>query len=560
MRVPMIAGCAGLGLLLLAGNAAAAGVDLAQSDTSMQGLLDMILEASNEWGPRLHGYAVSLFWGLALIQFVWTFFPMVFKQADFGELVGELIRFIMVIGFFLILLDHSTEWASAVVNSFRQAGAHAAGLPSPELMPGDMFATAVEFSRAILTGMSVFSPSQSIVVALAAILVLMAFAFIAAFIFVTLVEAYVVINASVLFMAFGASQWTREYTMAVIRYAVSVGTKLFMVTLIVGLILTVAKKWQVAYTNDEASLMTLVGLSLVCAYLTKTIPELIAGMISGASSGGGSAIGGMAAAAVAGAAAAAATIATAGAAAPAAAGALGAGGSGAGTAATGGIGGGGLAASINSSFAGGAAGGGSSATSTSASSAGLGSSTGGSSAAKSAGAKVGGSASVGPSGSSPAPQLGQGVQQAAKQAGKAAQGNGDDSKGEAATQPQATPQGDQGSGSSQSAPQASQQPLEDAQGNGGGLSAHNVASVATRAAGLMAAMSVPGMEGAAGISLGAGTPQAVPGSDGDNADSGEAREPANVIRGADLTTTSQAESGTKEAAPSPNTQSPEQQS
>ena len=50
-------------------------------------------------GPCLHGYAVNLFWSLALIQFVWTFFPMVFKQVDFGELVGELIRFIMVIGF-----------------------------------------------------------------------------------------------------------------------------------------------------------------------------------------------------------------------------------------------------------------------------------------------------------------------------------------------------------------------------------------------------------------------------------------------------------------------------
>lgn len=555
MRVPMIAG---LFLMLLAGSAAA-GVDLAQSDTSMQGLLDMILEASNEWAPRLHGYAVNLFWSLALIQFVWTFFPMVFKQVDFGELVGELIRFIMVIGFFLILLDHSTEWASAVVNSFRQAGAHAAGLPSPELMPGDMFATAVEFSRAILTGMSVFNPSQSIVVALAAILVLMAFAFIAAFIFVTLVEAYVVINASVLFMAFGASQWTREYTMAVIRYAVSVGAKLFMVTLIVGLILTVAKKWQVAYTNDEASLMTLVGLSLVCAYLTKTIPELIAGMISGVSSGGGGAIGGMAAAGVAGvagAAAAAATIATAGAAAPAATRAIGASGSDAGVAAApGGIGTGGLASAINSSFAGGGG-----TASTGASSSGLGSSTGGSSAAKSAGAKVGGSVSSGPSGGSPLTQPSQGVQQAAKKAAKAALGNGDDSKGKAAAQPQAKPQEDQGGSSLQSTLQASQQYAGGAQDNGGGLSAHNVASAATRAVGLMAAMSVPGMEGTAGISLGAGTPQAVPSSGGDNVDNGEGREPANVIRGADLATAAETESGTKEAAPSPKTQSPGEQS
>ncbi len=555
MRGPRITGYIGLCLMLLAGRtAAAAGVDLAQSDTSMQGLLDMILEASNEWGPRLHGYAVNLFWSLALIQFVWTFFPMVFKHADFGELVGELIRFIMVIGFFLILLDHSTEWASAIVNSFRQAGAHAAGLPSPELMPGDMFATAVEFSRAILTGMSVFNPSQSIVVALAAIIVLMAFTFIAAFIFVTLVEAYVVINASVLFTAFGASQWTREYTMAVIRYAVSVGAKLFMVTLIVGLILTVAKKWQLAYTNDEASLVTLVGLSLICAYLTKTIPELIASMISGASSGGGGAIGGMAAAGVAGAAAAAATIATAGAAAPAAAGALGASGGSAGAATgAGGIASGGLASAINSSFAGGGAGG---AASTGASGSGLGSSTGGSSAARSAGAKVGGSASSAPSGSSPPSQPSQGVQQAAKKAAKAALANGDDSKGTAAAQPQAKPKEDQGGISSQSTLQAYQQHAGFAQGNGGGLSAHNVASVATRAVGLMAAMSVPGMEGTAGISLGAATPQAVPSAVDDNVDN----DTANTIRGADLATSAETESGTKEAAPSPKTQSLGEQS
>ena len=279
-------------LLLPFGNAMAAGLDLAQSNTSMTGLLVLIQNASNDWGPRLHGYAVTVFWSLALIQFIWTFVPLVFKQADFSELIGELIRFLMIIGFFNILLDHSTEWAGAIIDSFRQAGAHAASLPTSELMPGDMFAMAVEFSRSILSGISIFNGSLNIVVALAALIVLLSFSFIAAFVFVTLVEAYVVINASVLFMAFGASQWTREYTLAVIRYTVSVGAKLFIVTLIVGLILSVAEKWQAAYTNDEASLMTLVGLSLMCAYLTKTIPDLIAGMINGSSMGGGSSLGG----------------------------------------------------------------------------------------------------------------------------------------------------------------------------------------------------------------------------------------------------------------------------
>jgi len=496
----------------------AAGLDLAQSNTSMTGLLVSIQNASNDWGPRLHGYAVTVFWSLALIQFIWTFVPLVFKQADFSELIGELIRFLMIIGFFNILLDHSTEWAGTIIDSFRQAGAHAASLPTSELMPGDMFAMAVEFSRSILSGISIFNGSLNIVVALAALIVLLSFSFIAAFVFVTLVEAYVVINASVLFMAFGASQWTREYTLAVIRYTVSVGAKLFIVTLIVGLILSVAEKWQAAYTNDEASLMTLVGLSLICAYLTKTIPDLIAGMINGSSMGGGSSLGGMAAAGAAGAAAAVATIATAGAAAPAAAGALGAAGSG------------GLAASINSSFAGGssAAGAGGGAVSTGAGSAGGGSGTGGSSAAKSAGAKVGGSASGGPSDSGPVTQSSQGVQQVAKQAGKAAQRNVDDPKGEAA----ATPQGVPGGGRSQSTPQASQQRTDDAQEGRSGISGHQVANALTRGAGILSAISVPGMEGAASMGGGFGGDQSQvnsgSGSGGDN--SIEASETSDIIR------------------------------
>lgn len=507
----------------------AAGLDLAQSNTSMTGLLVLIQNASNDWGPRLHGYAVTVFWSLALIQFIWTFVPLVFKQADFSELIGELIRFLMIIGFFNILLDHSTEWAGTIIDSFRQAGAHAASLPTSELMPGDMFAMAVEFSRSILSGISIFNGSLNIVVALAALIVLLSFSFIAAFVFVTLVEAYVVINASVLFMAFGASQWTREYTLAVIRYTVSVGAKLFIVTLIVGLILSVAEKWQAAYTNDEASLMTLVGLSLICAYLTKTIPDLIAGMINGSSMGGGSSLGGMAAAGAAGAAAAVATIATAGAASPAAAGALGAAGSGA-SAASAASGSGGLAASINSSFAGGssAAGAGGGAVSTGAGSAGVGSGTGGSSAAKSAGAKVGGSASGGPSGSGPVPQSSQGVQQAAKQAGKAARRNVDDPKGEAA----ATPQGVQGGGRSQSTPQASQQRTGDAQEGHGGISGHQVANALTRGAGILSAISVPGMEGAASMGGGFGGDQSqVDSGSGSGSDNSiEASETSNIIR------------------------------
>ncbi len=473
-----------LASVFMAGNAMAA-TDLSHADTSVQGLLDLVLQQSHQWSAKLYDYAIRLFWLLASIQFIWTFMPLVMKQADFGEIVGELLRFVLVIGFFLAVMKYSVEWSTAIVDSFRDAAASASGL-GRALEPGDMLAVALDFGRTMVEGISVFSPAKGLLIAVCAILVLACFAFIAAFMFVTLVEAYVIINASVLFLGFGGSQWTREFAIAPMRFTVAIGAKLFVLTLIVGLVVQSAKQWLAAYTNDEASLMTMVGLALVCCYLTKTIPDLIGGMISGTSMGGGSAIGGMALAGAAGAAAAAATIATAGAAAPAAAGALGTAGTGgaagASVAGAGGIGGGGLASSINSSFAGGGAP--AAAAAHGGAAAGLGASTGGQAAAQgasSAGARVGGSAAPQSPGTAPQ-QPSSGVQQATKQAGRAAQGNDDKDQ-------QRAPKGG-------------------VVGSGNGFS--QAANASAKALGVMTSMAVPGMENAHSLSLGAGSPPPVP--------------------------------------------------
>ncbi|MBC3338629.1 P-type conjugative transfer protein TrbL [Pseudomonas proteolytica] len=470
---------------VFAGGDAVAATDLSHADTSIQGLLDLVLQQSHQWSGKLYDYAIRLFWLLASIQFIWTFMPLVMRQADFGEIVGELLRFILVIGFFLAVMKYSVEWSTAIVDSFRDAAASASGL-GRALEPGDMLAVALDFGRTMVEGISVFSPAKGLLIAVCAILVLACFAFIAAFMFVTLVESYVIINASVLFIGFGGSQWTRDFAIAPMRFTVAIGAKLFVLTLIVGLIVQSAKQWLAAYTNDEASLMTMVGLALVCCYLTKTIPDLIGGMISGTSMGGGSAIGGMAVAGAAGAAAAAATIATAGAAAPAAA--LGAAGTGsaagAGAAGIGGLGGG-LAGAINSSFAGASSAGGAASSMGAAASSGVGASTGGAAVkgASSAGAKVGGSsANLAGQASTPPSSPSSGLQQVAKQAGKAARGN--DNKDQ-----QTTPNGGVVS-------------------SGSALS--HTADGSAKMLGVMASMAVPGMENAHALSLGAGSPPPVP--------------------------------------------------
>lgn len=335
MNTPRVSGqavgCILLALLVVVATPAHAAADLQDPTASFDGLLQLVQQTAATWGPKLKGYANTLFWLLAVIQFTWSLGMLAFKSPDFGELFGELFRQVMVIGFWYAFLLYSVEWNTAIVESFREAGAAAAG-GSKGLIPSDMFTLAVEFATKIAKSgaglASPLNPFAQVLTSLAAIIVLLCFAFIAVLMAVALFESYIIINAGVLMMGFAGASWTRDMTLQFLKYGVSVGAKLFVLSLLVGLIKQASATWADAYSPlsaDGSSTFTLLGLALCCAYCCKTIPELIQGVIAGTSPGGGGAVGGIAAAGIAAAAATAAvakTIATGGLAAPAAAGAV----------------------------------------------------------------------------------------------------------------------------------------------------------------------------------------------------------------------------------------------
>lgn len=285
---------------LLASTAAMAQTNLHDASGTFDGLLASVRNSANAWSGKLRGEAQFMFWSLVTIQIVWTFGLLAIRQAPFMEFAAELVKLMLTRGFFFGLLLYSVEIGEAIINSFRQLGANAAGVGA-EIHPGDMFALAVELTKTIGDVDVRYNPLASVVIGLSQIVVLLCFTFIAAFMAVTLIEAYIVINAAVLFMGFGGSQWTQEYAVTMFRYALAVGAKLFVLTLIVGLIMELARQWQIAYNAqaDEASMWTVLGLALICAYACKTLGELIQALITGVSPGGGSIVGGMAAAGMA---------------------------------------------------------------------------------------------------------------------------------------------------------------------------------------------------------------------------------------------------------------------
>src|SRR6202040_1705231 len=102
---------------------------------------------------------------------------------------------------------------------------------------------------------------------------------------VTLIESYIVISAGLFFLGFSGSRWTLPFSEKYVAYAVSVGIKLFMLYLIVGLGQTLAAQWQKLFAPGIVAApdiyIGVAGSALVFMLLGWQIPNLAPSLMSG---------------------------------------------------------------------------------------------------------------------------------------------------------------------------------------------------------------------------------------------------------------------------------------
>lgn len=273
-----------IGLFVMSAHANAA-IDA----TSIDNMIVKFQTAASTWQAPLLNYATNLFWILAFIQFSWAMIGLAFRGDDLSIWASTIVNQIMYVGFMSWLLMNSATFAEAIVNSFRQAASTASGYSL--LTPSDFFVNGWKIVQEILNSVSAWSPIDSLGMLIASIIIMIAFALICAFLVLALVEMYIVVSASVLMMGFAGSQWTKDYALKTIQYAVSVGAKIFILQLIAGLGLTFIKEWATGFNvEDNVSLVGMIGCSVVLLALTKIVPDMLQGVINGSSIGSGAAL------------------------------------------------------------------------------------------------------------------------------------------------------------------------------------------------------------------------------------------------------------------------------
>lgn len=244
--------------------------------------------ATQGWFHYLFPVAQHLFAVLAVIEIAWSGLLIAMEEQEFSSLWVNFLKKMIMLGFCYTLLQYAPTWIPGIIKSFMMIGAgasHINGLyPSDILDQGISVATAI--MQPLLEGGLLHAGLGLIIGGVTSLVVILSFALIAAELIVSLIESYLIIGAGILLLGFSSNRFTSKLSNQYLSYAISIGVKLFILYLMIGVGSTLATNWGQLVVEggvkNIAPFLEVMAGSLVFYYIVRTIPHKAESLLSGA--------------------------------------------------------------------------------------------------------------------------------------------------------------------------------------------------------------------------------------------------------------------------------------
>jgi type IV secretion system protein TrbL len=280
--------------------------------------------ATGDWLMRAQNIASGFFFSLVAVEMAWSMILYVLQKDNLGELLTSWLLKIMGICFFYAVILNANIWLPAILNSFIQLGNQVTA-QNVALDPEKIFEMGLAFCNAVFSNLPqtnfpgwegltniggtisdnltvVFEIFVAVVFAsIVCLIIFAAFVVVAGQLLMTLIEAYIMISAGAVMLGFMGSRWTMSWGEKYIGYAISIGIKLFVTFVILGLGSTLFSTWYTLLgaihgivfdgPNTIGSLSTLVqdylsiaAAAIVYLMLVIKLPGLASSMLNGSPS------------------------------------------------------------------------------------------------------------------------------------------------------------------------------------------------------------------------------------------------------------------------------------
>ncbi|MBY5571800.1 P-type conjugative transfer protein TrbL [Rhizobium leguminosarum] len=260
----------------------------AQEGQVLTELENQVSSAAKGWETTIMEAAKSLFWILATIEIGIAAVWLAIQSASLDSWFAELVRRIMFIGFFAFVLTQGPIFARAVVDSLFQIGA-GGGSASPAEVFDAGIRVASQMSQQAQFG--VFEDNALAIAAVLAMgIVVISFSLVAAIFVSVMVEMYVGLLAGMIMLGLGGSSFTKDFAIRYLVYAFGVGMKLMALVMIAKIgskVLLGLAQAPTASSDQFVTTLAIAGISVVVFIIAMYVPNIIQGVVQGASVSGG---------------------------------------------------------------------------------------------------------------------------------------------------------------------------------------------------------------------------------------------------------------------------------
>jgi len=288
------------------------------------GFLDQISDQfefrASIWEEHFRNAAIKVFHTLLIIDFAYVSFDVLFlKGEDIRTWAGEMLRQVLIIGFFSWVLFNSGDAMPVITAGFGKLAGIATGLgedaanklSSPSSIIHEGFKNGAKVSLDMMGIEPGASWQEKLAAGVANALtsgiynlfslviggaVMIIYAMIACRVLITQIETYVSLACGVVVLAFGGSRWTREPAIRYCWFLMALALKLFTIYMVVSLgssiinDLFINAESEKFFGNITAWFM-MIGCLLIWLVILWVIPNSVAQLVShiGGVGGGGAA-------------------------------------------------------------------------------------------------------------------------------------------------------------------------------------------------------------------------------------------------------------------------------
>ena len=228
---------------------------------------------SSAWYPIFKQASLWLFGALAIIELVLMFGLKAIKgELEIAGIFAELIRLTLLFGLFLNFYANP-NWMDAIFQGFSTLGnqGNAAAGVSTVVSIDTLTDSAAELLKTINQNQSWFNPVDSVVLGLIGLIAALTILFLGIELLVAYVKFLLYLNLSVLFFAFGAFSYTRQWAYNSVTNIIKAGTEYMLIKLIIGLSIANIKTQAPIAMSSEGSLFSLLITVLMIFGLTRMI-------------------------------------------------------------------------------------------------------------------------------------------------------------------------------------------------------------------------------------------------------------------------------------------------